>query len=804
MLVSLSWLKDYVDVPWGAHELAQRLTRIGAKVEGVHAFEHDYSKVVVGRITGARPHPEADALTVCEVDLGGRTLCSVTGAPNARAGLLVPVALPGATLPGLAGAVKETAVRGVLSEVVLCSERELGISDDHSGLMELPDDLVPGTPIVDALGLDDATLELEVYPNRPDHLSVFGIAREVAAITGGELRAPATGLVEGSDMVHDAAKVEVLDPDLCPRYVARVIRGVKIGPSPAWLAQRLRAAGMRPINNVVDVTNYVMLELGQPLHAFDYNKVAGHKIVVRRAKEGEAIKTLDGQTRALDPDMLLICDADRPVAIAGVMGGEESEVTPETTDVLLESASFDPVSIRKTAKRLGMRTEASHRFERGVDPHLAPLAADRAAKLIAELAGGVVLKGAIDVAAELPSPKRITLRVSRVNGMLGTDLSPAEIKRILRSLDFQVELEKDASSLSVIVPTFRRDIEGEADLIEEVARIHGYDEIQPTLPKGAGVQGGLSEPLPRVETVRTLLADLGLHESITYSFISPKSFDRLRIPREHPWRKAIALANPLSEEQSVMRTSLVPSLVEAVALNARRQVTDVRLFEVGKVYIPGDLPLEELPDERWTLGLALTGQALTDVWGMPSRQVDFFDLKGIVEAVLEILGVAAEFVRAEHPALHPGRTAKLVTGGKEAGWLGELHPEAASQWDLKERVYLAEIDLETLFKEARPRVRYRPLPRYPAVQRDLALLVPKEVAASSVEAIIRREAGPYLTQVKLFDVYEGKQVPAGYRSVAYSMIYRAEERTLTDEEIAAAQSRIEKALADELGVTVRG
>lgn len=804
MLVSLRWLQDYVDIPWETTELAARLTRSGAKVESVRSLDHDYSGIVVGKIVEKKPHPDSDTLAICQVDVGGRRVQSVSGAPNVREGLLVPVALPGATLPGLEGAVAEATVRGVASEAVLCSERELGISDDHSGVMELPEDLTPGQAVIDALALDDAVLEIEVYPNRPDHLSVYGIAREVAAIAGTELRPPQTEIDEVEERVESAAKVEVHDPDLCPRYVARVIRGVKIGPSPAWLQQRLRAAGMRPINNVVDVTNYVMLELGQPLHAFDYHRVAGHKIVVRRARPGERITTLDDQVRELDPDILLICDAERPVAIAGVMGGEDSEVRPDTTDILLESANFNPVSIRKTSKKLGLRTEASYRFERDVDPHLAELAADRAARLIQELAGGEVLRGRVDVAAELPPPREITLRVKRVCAMLGAQVSPAEIKRILRGLGFDVELEKDATVMTVRVPTFRRDIEGEADLIEEVARIYGYDEIEPTLPTGAGVQGGLSWPLPAVEKVQSLLASLGLYEAISYSFISPKVFDRLRLSADHPWRKAIQLANPLTEEHSVMRTSLLPGLMDAVALNVRRRVADVRLFEVGKVYVAETLPLESLPAEKWTLGIAMAGGAATNVWGAPSRPVDFYDLKGVVEALLEALRLEGEFVPGEHPALHPGRTALLTVSGKEVGYLGELHPKVADNWDLRARTYVAEIDLETLFALESREVVYTALPRYPAVDRDLALLVPKHVAAVSVVEVIRREGGPYLRDVALFDVYEGKQVPEGYRSLAYTMVYRADDRTLTDEEINEAQARIEAALARELGVSVRG
>ncbi len=803
MLVSLRWLETYVEIPWDAHELAARLTQAGAKVEGVHTLEHDYAGVVVGKIAAVRQHPGADALKVCQVDLGDRTVQSVSGAPNVREGLLVPVALPGATLPGIPGQVAEVELRGVPSQAVLCSEKELGLSDDHSGLMELPEDLRPGTPIAAALGLDDAVLEIEVYPNRPDHLSVYGIAREVAALTGGSLRRPETEVDEADQAAEEVASVEVLDPDLCPRYIARVIRGVKIGPSPAWLQRYLRAAGMRPINNVVDITNFVMLELGQPLHAFDYDRLAGGKIVVRRARPGERITTLDGQERELDPEMLLICDAERPVAIAGVMGGEDSEVRPETTNILLEAAYFDPISVRRTSKRLGLRTEASYRFERDLDPHLAELAADRAARLMAELAGGQVLRGKVDVATSLPSPKRLKLRMKRVRGMLGLDLATSEAQRILRGLGFGVEVDPDGAALNVEVPTFRRDIEGEADLIEEVARIYGYDAIPATLPAGGSLRGGLAWPLPAVERVRSLLASQGLYESITYSFTSPKLLDRMRIPADHPWRKAIKLANPLSDEQSIMRRSLLPSLVESAALNVRRQVSDIRLFELGKVYVPHSLPLASLPDERWTLAIAMSGEAPTHVWGEPPRKVDFYDLKGIVELVLEELGQRGEFSAAEHPALHPGRTAKVTAGGVEIGWLGELHPQVAEAMDLRDRTYVAELDLETLFALPPEERVYTPLPRYPAVERDLALLVPRSVSAERVVELIRREGGPYLREVALFDVYEGKQVAQGYRSLAYAMVYRADDRTLTDEEVAEAQRRIEEALARELGVTVR-
>lgn len=804
MLVSLRWLKDYVDIPWSAHVLADRLTMIGAKVEGIHELGAGLSDVYVGKITRVEPHPKSDELFVCQVDVGGKSVQSVCGASNTAEGLLVAVALPGASLTGLERPVRAGEVRGVTSEAVLCSESELGLSEDHSGLMLLPDDLEIGKNLVDALGLDDHVIEFEIYPNRPDCLSVVGIAREAAAVTGGDITLPDTSVVERGPEVSEAASVEVLDADLCPRYIARVVEDVKIGPSPAWMQQRLRAAGMRPINNVVDVTNFVMLELGQPLHAFDRDRLSDAKILVRRATQGERMQTLDGEIREFTVEDLLICDGAGPVAVAGIMGGESTEVSDATTSILLESATFDAASVRKTSRRLGMRTEASHRFEKGLHPHLAQLAVDRAARLLAELARGTVYAGRIDAAqAEPEEETTLSVRLKRVNRALGTQLSPAEMKRIMRALHFDAELDDGASVLRVSVPWYRPDVRQECDVVEEIARIYGFDNIEATLPSGASVEGRLAWPLPLVESVKDRLVAAGFSESVTYSFVSPRTFDRLHVEADSSLREAIPLQNPLSEEQSVMRTTLMGSLLDAVSLNERRQVHDIRLFETGKVYIPSALPLESLPSECWTLGMVLSGRAPTQVWGSPSREVDFFDLKGAIEAVADALHIGAEYERVQHPVLHPGRCAQMIVACKSVGVFGEVHPRVAAAYSLRGRTYIAEVNLQALFDASSPAQRYQPLPRHPAVDRDLALLVPTSVPAVHVQDLIQREGGEYLRSLELFDVYEGKQVPEGMRSVAYTLTFQAEGRTLTDEEIASAQTHLAKRLDQELGVEVR-
>lgn len=803
MLVSLRWLKDYIDIPWSISALVERLTMSGAKVEAVHQMGAELKGVRVGKIVEVDPHPSSEELWVCQVDLGDRRVQSVCGAPNTGVGMLVPVAPEGVTLAGLSATVEATEVRGVLSEAVLCSEAELGLSNDHSGLMRLPDDVPIGAELGVALGLDDSVIEFEIYPNRADQLSVYGIAREVAAITGGEVKSLPGAPEEKGGAASKRASVAVEAPDLCPRYIARVIEGVRIAPSPAWMQARLRLAGMRPINNVVDVTNYVMLELGQPLHAFDLERLEGSKIIVRTAVAGEQMETLDGVLRTFAEDDLLICDEKGPVAIAGIMGGERTEVRETTTSILLESATFDAANVRKTSRRLGLRTEASHRFEKGLHPHLAQVAIDRAAALLAELGGGEVRVGRIDVAEPIEEETKLSVRPNAVNRALGTDLSPAEMKRILKALDFGVELDEGGSVLRLQVPWYRSDVRQECDVIEEVARIHGFDQIEATLPRGASVQGGLAWPLSAVEQVRDRLVAAGLSESVTYSFISPRLYDRLGLEADHPLRQSIALKNPLSEEQSVMRTTILGSLLDALSLNQRRQVDDVRLFELGKVYIPTTLPLESLPSEKWTLAIALSGEAPTEVWGRGGRQVDFYDLKGCVEAVADVLGLSLDVRPVRHSSLHPGRSAELVIGDTVAGVMGEVHPKVAEAFEIRDRAYVAEIDLEVLFKQPQKATRYRPVPRHPAVDRDVALLVPRDVAVARVESLIASEGGAMLRGWNLFDVYEGKQIPEGMRSVAYTLTFQADDRTLTDEEIAEVYERITRRLEEELGVTVR-
>jgi phenylalanyl-tRNA synthetase beta chain len=795
MLVQMHWLKDYVDVPWSAYELAERLTASGSEVERIQRFGADVSGVVAGRIQDVRKHPHADKLVVCDVNIGDRMITVVTGAPNVAVGQVVPVALPGASLVGFDKPLEAGEIRGVESYGMLCAEDELGVGEDHEGIMILPDDTPVGSDLTQLMQLGDAVIEFEIYPNRPDCLSIIGIAREVAALTQGELRIPQPAIAEVGAPADQIAKVIVEAPDLCPRYCARVIRDVKIGPSPLWMQQRLRAAGMRPINNVVDITNYVMLELGQPLHAFDLSLLREQTIIVRRARDGECMRTLDGEERRLDPDMLVIADKEQPVAIAGVMGGENSEITPNTVDLLLESACFDPITVRKTSRRLGLRTEASARFEKGLDPHLPLLAANRAAELLARFCAGKVAPGVIDVHQELPQQRVITIRPERVNQLLGTQLAVDEMIQCLESLGCRVEAtESSEAGLSVAVPHHRRDIEREVDLIEEVGRIYGFDNIPATLPQGTATRGGESRESLLVAKVRNACVAAGLHETITYSFTSPRHFDLMRFPADDARRRAINLANPLSPELSVMRTTLLPNLIDGVSRNVTHQVMNVHLFEIGAIFIPKQWPITEQPEERRTLGVALLG-TVPQAQGLNAQVCDFFTLKGILEQVGRALNLQFRVEHGNHPSLHPGRTGAIWLEQKEVGVLGEVHPLVMEAYDLPGRAYLMELDLDAVLPAAGKQPVYESLPKYPASTRDLALLVPLNVSAAEVEEQMRKHAGDYLESMELFDVYQGKQVPAGYRSLAYSLTYRAGDRTLTDAEINSSIKLIAEALA---------
>lgn len=838
MRVSYNWLREYVDLNLEPEELAHRLTMAGVAVDAVERLNRGVEGVVVGEIRSFEPHPHSDKLLVAAVDTGKELLRVVTGAPGLQAGRRVPVAVPGSRLPG-GWEIRPAEFRGVVSQGMLCSLSEITLGEhprEGEGVLVLPPDAPLGEDIVPLVGLDDAVLELDLTPNYAMHcLSMVGVAREVAAITGQALRFPELQVTEedegvGGEEVEGLVRIDVLDPDRCPRYSARMFTGLRPGPSPLWLQRRLEVAGMRPINNMVDITNYVMLELGQPLHAFDYHRLEDGRIVVRLARPGEEILTLDGTVRGLSPDDLIIADARRPVGIAGVMGGLDSEVTDRTEVVLLESAHFEAAGIRRTARRHQIRSEAALRFEKWVDPNGTVAALDRAAHLVARLGVGRVLRGVADAYPRPYLPKTVELRPDRANQVLGTNLSPGEITGLLERLGLEVSAGEPGGdgrrtspsgqdgdtarlaggeTLLVTVPTRRRDLEEEIDLVEEIARLHGYNRIPSTLPGGPITRGVKPPQLVAAARCRQALVGLGLSEVITFSFVDPGVFDRLLLPADSPLRRVLTIRNPLREEQSVMRTTLIPNLLETVAYNASRRVEDLQIFELGTVYRlePGAAGerrwSQDLPDERFLVAGALTGLARPRGWQDTPPEVDFFYLKGIVERLLWEFGVRATYEPGRHPSLHPGRQARVLAGDGELGVLGEIHPRVGQGYDLKQRVYIFELDFSRLTTLWKREILCRPLPRYPAVTRDVALVVEEDIPASRVEETIRREGGALLEAVTLFDLYRGAPVPPGHRSLAYSLVYRAPDRTLTDAEVDDVHRRVRQGLERELGARLR-
>lgn len=803
MRVSYNWLKDYVDFDLSPEELAEALTMTGSEVDSVESLAPDVSGVITAYVEEVVPHPNADKLRVCRVNTGSEILSVVCGAPNVAAGQVVPLATVGARLPGDVK-IGKAKLRGVESHGMICSERELGLSTEHKGIMVLPEGTPLGVPLAEALGLNDWVLDVDIYPNRPDNLSIIGIAREVAAIVGSKLRMPQPQIAETGSDIKEKVSLTVEAPDLCPRYSCRLIEGVKIGPSPKWLEQRLVAAGMRSINNVVDVTNFVMLELGQPLHAFDYDLLAGRRIVVRRARPNEVIVTLDGQTRALKEDMLVIADAEKAQVIAGVMGAESSEVTENTTNILLESANFRGPSIRRTTRELGLRSESSQRFEKGLDPNATELALDRAAALIAELAGGKIAKGVLDEYPQPVKPRVIDLRIEQVKRLLGIEIPPEDCVAYLERLELAAEQKGD--TIRVEVPTFRGDITREADLVEEIARLYGYDKIPSSLPMSKGTPGGKVAPMELTDLVRDVLVGFGLNEVMTYTFGSPKTLDLAMAPADSPVRNVITIRNPLSEEWSVMRTFVTPHLLEVVERNQTRQQGDVHIFELGSVYRPRQIPLTEGAEEARVLAIAMTGSWPLAAWGRKSQPVDIYDLKGILEELAAALGLEFTWKQAEsspHCALHPGRMAEVYCQGEKIGVLGELHPQVAENYSILGRVVVAEIELDSLVDKVNLVRRVRPLPKFPSVERDLALLVPVDVAGEQVASVMQECGEGILQSIRLFDLYEGAQIPNGYRSLAYTLSFQAMDRTLRDEEIQAVIDAIEKKLESSLRVQVR-
>ncbi|MCF6092514.1 phenylalanine--tRNA ligase subunit beta [Microaerobacter geothermalis] len=811
MKVSYQWLKEYVDLSdVTPQELADKLTLSGIAVDVVESLNRGVSKVVVGYVTSKEKHPEADKLSLCRVRVeeGKEELQIVCGAQNVNAGQKVPVALVGATLPG-GVKIKRAKLRGIESQGMICSAKELGLKDkllskeQQEGILVLSPELKIGTDITEVLGLQDYVLELDLTPNRSDCLSMLGVAYEVAAILGKEVKIPSPAVKEELDSdTEEHVKVQIDQPDHCYRYTARYIENVQLGPSPQWLKNRLMAAGIRPINNVVDITNYVMLEYGQPLHAFDYDEVSGGEIVVRTAFDGEKMVTLDEVERTLDEGMLLITDGNKPVGIAGVMGGANSEVKPSTKKILLESAYFSGPSIRKTSRKLGLRSEASLRFEKGVDIERVVLALDRAAQLMEELAGGKVAKGMVDQYPVQMKPVSIPLRISVVNEVLGTDLNRSQIKSIMDRLQFLTEEEGD--HLVVHIPTRRGDITIEADLIEEVARLYGYDEIPTTLPVGPANPGGLTREQHLRRKIKDLLNGMGLTETITYSFTdNGRSLEWEGI---HGHVRPIPLTMPMSEERSVLRTSLVPHLLESAAYNINRQQQQVALFEMGRVYLAEEETLTKLPDELLHLAGLITGPWVAHHWVASTQTSDFYLIKGMLEELFDQLGVTVRYQSAVREGMHPGRTANiwLEAGGKQVmlGYLGQVHPVWEGYYDLDE-TYVFELNLNQLFSHMKEMGTYTQLPKYPSISRDIAVVVHNSIPAESLEKTIREAAGDLLEQIRLFDVYVGEKIGKGLKSVAFSLIYRHPERTLTDEEVNQLQDKVISSLRVEHGGELR-
>ena len=802
MLVALKWLRDYVDIDVAPAELAERLTMAGLEVDALNETGPAFRGVRVARILSCKPHPNADTLSLCEVTTGEATHTIVCGAKNIRVGDTVPLALAGAVLPG-DFVIRDSRIRGEVSEGMLCSEEELGIGGDAAGIMILPPDLPLGAELGDLLNLRDAALDIGVTPNRADCLSIVGVAREWAAIAGEELRYPATDVIENDEDIREITSVSILDPDLCPRYTARIIKDVRIGPSPLWIRQRLEAVGLRPINNVVDVTNFVMMELGQPLHAFDYRFLEEGRIVVRRSREGEPFISLDGKERVLNTGTLLICDGVKPVAIGGVMGGLNSEIKPDTEMILLESAYFNSSSIRRTSRELAMGTDAAFRFERGIDPEGVIRALNRAARLIAEVSGGTVCRGVIDeYPRKVETASRIPLRIRRVNDVLGTVVPAGEIVRILKSLEMVVEPEGD-ERFAVTPPTCRIDIVREIDLIEEIARLYGYDRAPSTLP-AVSVITGVGEGKGTVEgRLREIMTGAGYTEVINYSFISQSAVDQLDIGEADERRCHVRIRNPLTEEQAVMRTTMVYSLL----LNAKRNADcgrfDLKIFEVGRTFIGrGE---GELPQEQNRAACLITGLRYEDRWHSRDLRADFYDLKGCVENILEVLRIPSSRFRSgiHEPILHPGKSCGVFSGEDRIGFVGEVHPDVLARMDLKGPIVVCELDLDRLAALFSAKTSFRSIPRFPSSSRDVAFLIRRELEAREVLLPAEDSHEELLEKVQIFDIYEGINLPTGMKSLGLRFSYRGADRTLTDDEVNEVHGRIVQRIVGVTGAAIR-
>ena len=790
MNTALSWIKAYVpDLSCTDQEYMDAMTLSGTKVEGYTRLDKNLEKIVIGQIQKIEKHPDADKLIVCQVDVGNEVIQIVTGAPNVKEGDKVPVVLDGGKvagghdggpLPEDGIVIKAGKLRGVPSNGMMCSIEELGSDRNfypeapEMGIYIFQDDVQVGDDAIEALGLHDTVFEYEITSNRVDCYSVIGIAREAAATFRKPLVLPEVTVTGNGEKAEDYISVEVQDKELCPRYCARVCKNIKIGPSPRWMQRRLAASG---INNLVDITNYVMEEYGQPMHAFDLSTIAGHKIIVRRAKDGDVFRTLDGQDRSLDSDVLMICDAEKEVGIAGIMGGENSMITDSVTTVLFEAATFNGANIRKSAKRLGLRTDASGKFEKGLDPYNAEAAINRACQLIEELGCGEVVSGMVDVCGELKANVVLPFEPARSNKLLGTDVSEQEMLDIFKMIGVAYDGEKG----TLTVPTFRQDILRQCDIAEEVARFYGYDKIPTTLPTGEATTGKLPFKLRIEQKARDIAEYCGFSQGMCYSFESPKVFDKLLLAADDPARQAITIANPLGEDFSIMRTVSLNGMLISLATNYNRRNKDVRLYELGNIYLPKSLPLTELPEERMQFTLGMYGDC------------DFFDMKGVVEEFLESIGMhkrESYDPKAGRNYLHPGRQANILYEDQLIGYLGEVHPEVCDNYDLKTRAYVAVLDIPAILPYATFDRKYEGIAKYPAVLRDISMVVPKSVLAGQIEAVIAQRGGKILEDYRLFDIYEGDQIKDGYKSMAYSITFRAKDRTLEEADVTGAMKKI--------------
>lgn len=807
MNTALSWIKAYVPgLTCTDQEYCDRMTLTGTKVEGFERMDKNLEKIVVGQIEKIEKHPDADKLIVCQVNIGSEVIQIVTGAPNVKVGDKVPVVLDGGKvagghdggpLPEDGIAIKAGKLRGVPSNGMMCSIEELGSSKDmypdapDNGIYIFPDSVKVGDDAIEVLGLHDTVFEYEITSNRVDCYSILGIAREAAATFDKPFVPPVVEVKEAGDDVNNYIKVSIEDTDLCTRYCARVCRNIKIGPSPEWMQRRLAASGIRPINNLVDITNYVMEEYGQPMHAYDLSTIAGGQIIVRRAKDGDEFVTLDGQTRKLDNNVLMICDAEKEIGVAGIMGGENSMITDEVKTVLFEAATFNGPNIRKSAKRLGLRTEASGIFEKGLDPANAKAAIDRACQLIVELGCGEVVSGTVEEGLPIKPLRVLPFEPAKYNALLGTSVTEEQMLAIFKKLEVEVRDGKDGKEL--VIPSFRQDLVGRADMAEEVARFFGYDKIPTTLPKGETTTGKLSFKLRIEQKARDIAEYCGFSQGMTYSFESPKVFNKLLLDADDKARAAITIANPLGEDFSIMRTLSLNGMLTSLSTNYNRRNKNVRLYELGNIYLAKSLPLTEQPEERMQFTLGMYGDG------------DFYSLKGVVEEFFDCIGMKKRIVydpKAGKNFLHPGRQAKIVYEGEELGYIGEVHPAVCDNYAIGTRAYVAVIDIMNVLDFATFDRKYEGIAKYPAVTRDISLEVPKNVLAGDIEGVIAQRGGKILESYQLFDLYEGDQIKDGYKSIAYSVTFRAKDRTLEESDVAGAMKKILNGL-EQLGATLR-